>query len=169
MTTLQSLVSDNNTLEKLIPTTIGRLSVLKELVLGKHTRNAPNRVTLLSSLIFNFYSIELNICIDLIFTDNNLLSGPIPTELGNLRRIEYLSFCKYCDIIMPIMILKLLIWIQISNTDEIFQINITSFTAVNKMSGSIPSELGNLVTLKNLDIRELDLTMVTILLFALSK
>ena len=40
-----------------------------------------------------------NITLDYLYiqTDNNLLNGEVPSEIGDLRKLTHLTFCKYLD------------------------------------------------------------------------
>lgn len=85
---------------------------------------------------------------------NNKISGSIPSEFGNLRSLDYLSFCKF-DCLYNVLYHAL---VNDYNSNAMFfstsLLLFITFVAGNKMGGTIPSELGNLKSLKNLDISE---------------
>ena len=77
-------VLDNNFLENTIVTEIGKLSSLNELVLGKlklHMIVGKVIVTISSTTGLCFFC-----------KDDNRLTGAIPSELGKLIRLKYLTF-----------------------------------------------------------------------------
>lgn len=87
---------DSNRLEKTIPTELGQLIQLTELILGKismYIFKSPFHEVLASKDMANFFRcISFAICTDA--KDNNKFTGQIPTSFGSLQKLEYLTFCK---------------------------------------------------------------------------
>jgi len=94
------------------------------------------------------------------YTAVNYLTGSIPTEIGSLTSLTDLSFCKYRAKNMYITLLCLNDWlwrlsIFISHryyiAYHLYRIsNTTKYTAVNYLTGSIPTEIGSLTSLTDL-------------------
>ena len=80
--------------------------------------------------------------------DKNKFTGPIPNSVGKLSQLEFLSFCKYRQIIVCLHIF-ISTWLQLT-----LNFDCHSHSAENKMKGDLPTDLGNLVLLDHLDFRK---------------
>ena len=91
------IVTDTNELTGSIPTEVGLLTELRRLSFSKH---------LIFVLLFYFETrqicsilLTIYVCLSLIFSQINLIAndkftGPIPTEVGALTKLEFLDLCK---------------------------------------------------------------------------
>ena len=93
---------DNNRFEKNIPTDLGRLSQLTELIVGKQVELMSIFVCVFFAFaFFSLYTKVLTVSCGLSLlpissvSDNNMLTGPLPSTLGKLVKLNYLTFCKY--------------------------------------------------------------------------
>ena len=133
------MVVGGNVLTGNIPSELGLLTVLEEIVLGDNNLigNIPTKLGLISGL----KQIELN---------NNDLTGPIPTELGSLTLLETItlgeqaemySYCTFesCQARWWILLILFLL-----------------YEVDCELSGTLPSELGAIETLLNLNLGEYD-------------
>ena len=85
-----------------------------------------------------YYSIENTTILNLY---DNQLTGPIPSEIGNLTNLTYLNlgYNQLTGSIPP----------EIGNLTNLTYLDLYS----NQLTGSIPSEIGNLTNLKYLDLK----------------
>jgi hypothetical protein len=84
-----------NAFTGLIPTEIGNVSALRDLSLGEcastnRVKKEFHPVQLSHTFLALLYSSRM--------TDNNALTGPIPTEIGNLSALEALRLCEWAFI-----------------------------------------------------------------------
>jgi Leucine-rich repeat (LRR) protein len=152
--TLTQLNLAENSMTGIIPTEIGVLIKLTELYMYDNSLygSIPTDVGLLMDLI----GFELN---------DNLLSGSIPTEFGLLRNVQYVSlYTNYLSDQFPSEI-------GLMTALESFDVSVNSLTgnlpnafcdhhmsityfylSDNAFSGSIPTEIGCLVTLAEFEV-----------------
>lgn len=131
---IQILLQDNK-LKGNIPASLGKISDLHTLWLGKNLLSGS-----IPKEFGNFSSLKS------LLLDNNNLSGSIPQELGDLSSIEtiWLSNNKLSGEIPPALgRLSTLKTLSLDN---------------NRLSGSIPAELGNLASLETLSLGNNKLT-----------
>jgi len=82
---------DNNSMESSIPVELGNLSSLETLWLGTYVKE----IQFFVPLIYCTWT-ELKNMISYMNTERNELSGRIPSELGSLKRLNYLFFGRFC-------------------------------------------------------------------------
>jgi hypothetical protein len=134
-----TLVVAINQLTGPIPTELGRLTGLEYLGLGKFaTISSSELVTI--RLLASF----LQFISSTLVVDENQLTGPIPSELGRLTSLEYLSIGKFATISRSelVTIRLLASFLQF--------ISYTVVVGDNQLTGPIPTELGRLTSLETL-------------------
>ncbi len=128
LSSLKQLILRGNQLNGIIPSSIGKLTNLKTLELWENQ---------LSGTIPSTISNLLNL--DTLYLFNNQLSGSIPSSIGNLVNLTHLGlFENRLTGAIPSTIGNL-IGLEYLNLDN------------NQLTGSIPSTIGNLVNLIYLD------------------
>lgn len=88
--------SDNNTLELNIPSEVGYLRELNEMILGTSLHTNIKYFVFAILLIFVFHTMHLCCHLCICFSDSNSFTGAIPSELGILNTLEYFTICKLC-------------------------------------------------------------------------
>ena len=142
-----------NNLNGTIPSELGNLTNLKELLLNDNQLNGTipsefgdltnlEKLRLHSSQLSGTIPTELGNLTNLkeLLLDNNQLSGTIPTELGNLTNLEKLSFFRNQ--------LSGTIPSELGGLTNLKELSLFS----NQLSGTIPTELGDLANLKELEL-----------------
>ena len=88
--------------------------------------------------------------------DNNNLPGSIPSEIGNLTNLRYLSLGNnpYLDLYLENNQLTGSIPVELGNLTNLQSLNLKN----NQLTGSIPVELGNLTNLQSLNLSNNQLT-----------
>jgi hypothetical protein len=130
--TLGSRNSYGNNLSGSLPESLGNLSNLQVLNLGRNGKisgSIPESLGNLSNLV------------DLDLHQNNLLSGSIPESLGNLSNLQHLF--------LGTNQLSGSIPESLGNLSNLESLTLGS----NQLSGSIPESLGNLSNLSYIDVR----------------
>jgi hypothetical protein len=137
-------MTDQNELTGPIPTEIGNLSALQELWSSEWTfinrvKNDSHPVRLSHTFLVLLDSSRM--------TDNNLLTGPRPSEIGNLSALlqqlvlgEWASMNRVKKDSHPV---------QLSHTFLVL-LDSSRMTDNNGLTGPIPSEIGNLKELTDL-------------------
>jgi hypothetical protein len=83
-------------------------------------------------------------------TDNNTLTGPIPSEIGNISELENLYLCEWASInrVEKRVFLSDFLILFLNLLDS------SRMTDKNALTGLIPSEIGNLWPLQVLSLCE---------------
>ena len=137
---LSYLLLDNNQFSGTIPTTFGNLKVLIYLYIPNNmlTGTIPTEIGNLLQLEF-------------FYVYSNQLYGTIPTEIGKLRNLEYLYIdSNILHITRPQQLIDAASKLGI----VLRQLNTSHFTqrSRNSITGTLPTELGKLKSLKSIAI-----------------
>jgi hypothetical protein len=137
----------SNALPGPIPTEIGNLLVLRYLQLCEWAS--------INGVKKEFHFVRLSHTFLVLLdssrmTDNNELTGPIPTEIGNLSEIEYLYLREWASING---MKKELHPVRLSHTFLIL-LDSSRMTDYNELTGPIPTEIGNISVLEYLFLSE---------------
>jgi fumarate reductase subunit D len=140
-------MTDDNGLTGLIPSEIGNLSALEVLWLCewafiKCVKEDPHPVRLSHAFLVLLDSSRM--------TGTNELTGPIPSEIGNLSALEDLWMCEWSFINC---VKEDSLPVRLSHT-FLFLLESSQMTATNELTGPIPKEIGNLSALQNLSLSE---------------
>ncbi|MEO1054657.1 MAG: RHS repeat-associated core domain-containing protein, partial [Bacteroidota bacterium] len=153
LTALKELLLDGNLLQGEIPTCFGDLTNLTSLDLSSNILDGeiPESLGNLGSLIY-------------LYLDNNLLSGSIPDELGNLSSLKYLylylndlsgnipgelgQLTNLWDLRLQLNSLSGSISPELGGMSQLRTLRLNA----NQLSGSIPAALGQISTLNHLHL-----------------
>jgi hypothetical protein len=130
-----------------IPTEIGNLSALQDLFLGEwasinRVENDYHSVRLSHTFLVLPYSSRMTV--------DNALTGPIPSEIGNLSALTLLVLRKLASINR---VKNDSHYVRLSHTFLVLP-DSSRMTGDNALTGSIPTEIGNLSELLDLHLCE---------------
>jgi hypothetical protein len=137
-----------NALTGRIPSEIGNASALQHLFLGEwasieHVKKMFNPVQLSHTFPLLLHSFRM--------TAQNVLTGPIPSEVGKASTLQYLTMCEWASINR---VTKKCLPVRMSHTFLVLLNFSSRMIDGNALTGPIPTEIGNLSALGYVNLCE---------------